>query len=130
MREVAAGRDARTVLVESNLRLVVSIARRFPTHTLVDMADMIQAGNQGLLLAAERFDPDRGFRFSTFATRYIRSGISRAIDKGTSALHLPIDVVNGLRSSLRPAGEHDGELPPPLAQTGRGAVRERMGQTG
>src|SRR3546814_18122418 len=99
MREVAAGRDARTVLVESNLRLVVSIARRFPTHTLVDMADMIQAGNQGLLLAAERFDPDRGFRFSTFATRYIRSGISSAIDKGTSELHMPIEVVNGLRSS-------------------------------
>src|SRR3546814_15763847 len=111
MREVAAGRDARTVLVESNLRLVVSIARRFPTHTLVDMADMIQAGNQGLLLAAERFDPDRGFRFSTFATQYIRSGFSRAIDKGTYALHMPTAVVNGLRHSLRTAGDHDGQTP-------------------
>jgi RNA polymerase primary sigma factor len=107
----SAGAEARRVLVESNLRLVVSIARRYPQHTLVDLSDLIQAGNQGLITAAERFDPDRGFRFSTYATTWIRSRIGRAIDKGTSALHLPIDSVNALRSATRAVDDAGGTLP-------------------
>ena len=93
------------------MRLVVSIARRYPQHTLVDLSDLIQAGNQGLLAAAERFDPDRGFRFSTYATTWIRSRIGRTIDKGTSALHLPIDSVNALRGAARAAHDGGGSLP-------------------
>lgn len=106
-----AGVDARHVLIESNLRLVVSIARRYPQHTLVDLSDLIQAGNQGLLVAAERFDPDRGFRFSTYATTWIRSRIGRTIDKGTPALHLPIDSVNALRGAARAAHDRGGSVP-------------------
>jgi len=100
-RIVEVGRQARMQLVESNLRLVVKLARAYPTHTLVDLSDLIQAGNHGLLIAAGKFDPERGFRFSTYATTWIRSRMSRAIDEGTSALKMPADSVNALRTALR-----------------------------
>jgi RNA polymerase sigma factor (sigma-70 family) len=115
----ATGAAAKRVLVESNLRLVVSIARRYPQHTLVDLSDLIQAGNQGLLTAADRFDPDRGFRFSTYATTWIRSRIGRTIDKETSALHLPIDSVNALRAAARAVDGSAGSTPGLLADLER-----------
>lgn len=115
---IGAGTDAKAVLVESNLRLVVAIARSFPTHTLVDLSDLIQAGNQGLMVAAEQFDPEKGFRFSTYATVRIRQQIGRVLDKDTPALRMPYDVVNALRRDLRAAGEN-GQTP-----TGTVAVLE------
>lgn len=101
---ITAGSDARVVLVESNLRLVISVARTFPTHTLADISDLVQAGNQGLMVAAEQFDPEKGFRFSTYATVRIKQAIARALDRDTPALRMPYDVVNALRRDLRTAG--------------------------
>lgn len=95
-RILARGERARHRLVEANMRLVVSIARRFhsPTQTLLDL---IQEGAIGLNRAAERFDPERGFKFSTYATWWVRQSVGRAVmDKGT-IISLPIHLHSRLR---------------------------------
>lgn len=83
-------------LIESNMRLVINIARAYQSR-LVPLEDLIQEGAIGLIQATERFDPDKGFRFSTYATHWIRQCISRAIDNKAKAIRLPAHVSQSLR---------------------------------
>jgi RNA polymerase primary sigma factor len=91
-RVVKGDIEAQRRLVEANLRLVVSIAKRYNNHG-VSLLDLIQEGNLGLIRAAQKFDPIRGFRFSTYATWWIRQAISRALAEHTRTIHIPVHVV-------------------------------------
>ncbi len=87
-KTVDAGNRARQEFTRSNLRLVVSIAKRYQ-HRGVDLADLVQEGNVGLLHAIERFDWRRGYKFSTYATWWIRKGVAQAVGDSSSSVRLP-----------------------------------------
>ncbi len=97
--QVGAGREATATFVKSNLRLVVSIAKRYPACGL-PLLDLVQEGNFGLMHAVEKFDPSKGFKFSTYATWWIRQAIGRGIANTGRAIRLPVhagDQLVGLR---------------------------------
>ena len=107
---VRAGVKAKERFYTSNLRLVVSVAKRYPLPQSMDLLDLIQEGNVGLYRAVEKFDWRKGFKFSTYATYWIRQAIGRAIDKHGNTIKLPQAKSRALRMALRHSHHTNGTM--------------------
>jgi RNA polymerase primary sigma factor len=109
-RAVRKGARAKDEFIRANLRLVVSLAKRYPLPATMDLLDLIQEGNLGLEHAVDKFDWRKGFKFSTYATFWIRQSIGRALDQKASLIRLPGDRSAQLRAAIRAAEANNEEL--------------------
>jgi RNA polymerase primary sigma factor len=109
-RAVADAAAAKDRFIRANLRLVVSVARRYPLPPGMELLDLIQEGNLGLEHAVDKFDWRKGFKFSTYATFWIRQAIGRALDQKASLVRLPGDRSASLRAALRAVSGNGDEL--------------------
>jgi RNA polymerase primary sigma factor len=107
VKDAAAAKDR---FIRANLRLVVSVARRYPMPPGMELLDLIQEGNLGLEHAVDKFDWRKGFKFSTYATFWIRQAIGRALDQKASLVRLPGDRSASLRAALRAVAGDSDEL--------------------
>ena len=110
VRAIRAAEQAKDRFIRSNLRLVVSVARRYPLPPGMELLDLIQEGNLGLEHAVDKFDWRKGFKFSTYATFWIRQAIGRALDQKASLVRLPGDRSASLRAALRAVSGNGDEL--------------------
>ncbi|HVM51851.1 MAG TPA: sigma-70 family RNA polymerase sigma factor [Acidimicrobiales bacterium] len=118
-RQVREAAKAKDHFIRANLRLVVSIARRYPLPPGMDLLDLIQEGNLGLEHAVDKFDWRKGFKFSTYATFWIRQAIGRALDQKASLVRLPSERSAQLRAALRAVSGDGDELDAELANLHR-----------
>ena len=109
-RAIRKAAQAKDRFIRSNLRLVVSVARRYPLPPGMELLDLIQEGNLGLEHAVDKFDWRKGFKFSTYATIWIRQAIGRALDQKASLVRLPGDRSASLRAALRAVSGNGDEL--------------------
>lgn len=109
-RAIRDGKAAKDRFIRANLRLVVSVARRYPLPPGMDLLDLVQEGNIGLEHAVDKFDWRKGFKFSTYATFWIRQSIGRALDQKASLIRLPGDRSAALRAALRQSSGDTSEL--------------------
>jgi RNA polymerase sigma factor (sigma-70 family) len=108
-RRVRAGEEAVESFINANLRLVVSIAKKYQSADM-PLLDLVQEGNLGLIHAVEKFDWRKGFKFSTYATWWIRQAIGRGIDNTSRTIRLPVHAGDQIRRLLRVRGQMEGEL--------------------
>lgn len=109
-RDIRNGKKAKDHFIRANLRLVVSVAKKYPLPPMMELMDLIQEGNIGLEHAVDKFDWTRGFKFSTYATFWIRQAIGRGIDRASSLIRLPDDKAQQIRSGMRRQAETGEEL--------------------